>query len=72
MVKGDKTCCAYVGNKLNKLKWFEFLESKKITIIEMKMMYCGKSESVGWMGLINKAADSEKQAKMIAGAFHCL
>lgn len=29
----------------------------------MKMMYCGKSESVGWMGLINKAADSEKQAK---------
>lgn len=38
----------------------------------MEMMYCGKSESVGWMGLINKAADSEKQAKMIAGAFHCL
>lgn len=24
------------------------------------MMYCGKFESAGWMGLINKAADSGK------------
>lgn len=35
------------------------------------MMYCGKFESVGWMGLINKGAGGEKQAKMITGGYCC-
>lgn len=31
------------------------------------MIYCGKFESVVWMGLINKGAYSVKQPKMITG-----
>lgn len=52
-----------LGIKLTDLQGVCIFGKKKVIITEMKMMYCGKFESAGWMGLINKAADGEQQAK---------
>lgn len=61
-------CTCWKSNYMSS-KWFEFVERKKITWIQM--MYCGKIESAGWMGIINKAGKSEKHKGWLWSQEYC-